>query len=410
MINPTFGPAQPVPTQPKAKASELKIPQEIGRGTILAMAVAAGAAVANLYYNQPMLEMIEKDMGRTGVSLVPTVTQLGYAAGLFLLVPLGDVLERKRLIILQFLVLALALVGAAVAPGGWSLVAASALIGLSSTVAQQIVPFAAHLSNPDKRGATVGTVVSGILSGILLSRTISGYVGSTLGWREMFWIGAPIALLAAATVQLTLPKSQPDQKVSYGALLHSLAGLWREFPALRLAAVSQALVFGAFSAFWTVLAFRLQQPQFGYGAEVAGLFGLLGLTGILAAPISGRIADKRGPHTVIAVGAVLTLVSWVIFGLWTSIAGLIVGVVVLDFAMQGSMVSNQHVIYALRPEARSRLNTIFMGSMFLGGAAGSALATFLWPYGWAAVSAGGALAGLVAAGLQLNSIRKRAAR
>lgn len=379
------------------------------RATTFAMAAAAGIAVANIYYNQPMLGLIEKDLPGPLTGLIPTATQLGYAAGLFLLVPLGDIVDRRRQIAIQFGALAVALALAAVAPNAALVVLASLAVGLAATVAQHIVPFAAHLSSPEKRGATVGTILSGILTGILLSRTLAGFVATHGGWREMFWLGVPMALVAGALMYFTLPRAEPDSKLRYGELLGSIRHLWRDYPALRLAAFTQALIFAAFTVFWTVLAFRLQSPAYGLGADVAGLFGIVGAVGIFAAPLAGRFADKRGATPVVILGALLMLAAWILFGVWISIAGLVVGVIVLDFAMQSALVSNQHIVFSLNPEARARLNTVLMGSMFLGGAFGSAAGSAAWEAaGWTGVVALGSGLGAVAAGLQLLSLRRKA--
>ncbi|MBN3754781.1 MFS transporter [Paraburkholderia sp. Tr-20389] len=365
----------------------------ISLGLTLIMAVTCGMAVANIYYNQPMLGIIESTfpLQRSLTGFVPTMTQLGYALGLLLLVPLGDRIERRRLIVIQFVALALSLAAVALSPDAWSLVFASALVGVSSSVAQQILPFAAALASPARRGATIGIVMSGLLCGILFGRALAGAVAVHFGWRAMFWLGMLLAILAGLVLAVSLPKSPPKTQATYGELLRSLAALWREEPQLRNATMIQACVFGSFSALWTTLALQLDS-QYHLGADVAGLFGIIGAVGVLFAPIAGRIADRRGPHFVIGLASVTMIASWAVFCVWGMVAGLVAGVVLLDFGAQGSQVSNQHVIQALRPEARNRLNAILMGGMFLGGAAGSAAASFAWNQaGWTAVCALGAI-------------------
>ncbi|WP_112175082.1 MFS transporter [Paraburkholderia unamae] len=374
------------------------------------MAITCGMAVANIYYNQPMLGIIESTFPhqRALTGFVPTTTQLGYALGLLLLVPLGDRIERRRLIVIQFVALALSLAAVALSPDAWSLVFASALVGISSSVAQQILPFAAALASPERRGATIGTVMSGLLCGILFGRALAGAVAVHFGWRAMFWLGVLMAILAGLVLAVTLPKSPPKTQASYGELLRSLAALWREEPQLRTATMVQACVFGSFSVLWTTLALQLAS-RYHLGADVAGLFGIIGAVGVLFAPIAGRIADRRGPHFVIGLASVTMIASWVVFGVWGMVAGLVAGVVLLDFGAQGSQVSNQHVIQALRPEARNRLNAILMGGMFLGGAVGSAAASLAWDLaGWTTVCALGAMFAATAFGVHAKGRRSAA--
>ena len=390
-------------TQPDAVVTPLKA------RTVFAMAMACGLAVANIYYNQPMLALIEHQFASvTTIGMIPTATQLGYALGLLLLVPLGDLVERRRLIIVQFLILTIALAGAALAPGPWSLVVASFFVGTFATVAQQIVPLAVTLSPTALRGRTIGKVMSGLLCGILFSRTLSGFVATYLGWRAMFWISVPLALFGAALMAIALPRSEPTTYLRYPTLLYSLRKLWCAQPLLRRATLTQAALFASFISFWTILSLHLAEPPYGYGPYVAGLFGIVGAVGVFAAPLAGHLADRRGPLLVIVIGAVVTIASWLMFGIWGMLTGLIVGVVFLDFGVQSSLVSNQHVIYALDESARSRLNTLFMGGMFLGGSVGSTAATMAWRQeGWLGTCVIGLVFALLALIFQLAGLRVR---
>ncbi|GHG88979.1 MFS transporter [Comamonas sp. JC664] len=372
----------------------------LSAGLVWLMAAASGATVANLYYNQPLLGDIGAALGASGsaLGLVPMLTQVGYAVGMLFIVPLGDSLERRRVIVTMTALVALALVGVAFAPTLHWLVAASFLVGVTTIIPQLLVPFAAHLAPAAQRGRVVGTVMSGVLMGILLSRTAAGFVGTHLGWRTMFWIAAGLMLALAVVLRFTLPSQPPVASMPYPQLLRSLVDLARTEPVLRLHAVLGALSFGAFSVFWSTLALYLQSLPQRYDAQVAGLFGVVGVAGAAVAPLVGRYADQRGDRRINAGAIVVLLLSFVVMwplGRW--LWGMALGVVLLDLGVQANQISNQTRVYSLRPEARSRLNTLYMVTYFAGGAAGSWLGTFAWTHwGWTGVCASGAALCVVA--------------
>jgi len=377
------------------------IPEPIGpngsltRGLLFLLAATAGLSVANIYYNQPLLSEFRQSFpgGANWIGAVPTATQLGYAAGMFFLAPLGDRFQRRTLILLQIAGLCIMLVAAALAPNLATLVVASLFIGILSTIAQQVLPLAAELSAPTERGAAVGFVMSGLLLGILLARTVSGVLAGHFGWRMVFGTAVATMLVLGAIIAQRLPRRTPSSSLPYGALLMSLWHLVREEPVLRNASLTGAALFAAFSAFWSVLALLLSGAPFNLGPEAAGLFGIVGAAGALVAPFAGRSADTRGPNAVIKLALWLTALSFLIFaGSAHSLSGLIVGVLVLDIGVQAAQISNQSRIYAIRPEARSRINTIYMVAYFIGGALGSAAGAFAWRHaGWLGVSCFGLL-------------------
>ena len=360
------------------------------------MSLTCGLVVANIYYNQPLLAAI----GRTfripdsQASLVATATQVGYTLGMLLVVPLGDMLERKRLMLWLLAGAAGCLLLAAKAPTFGLLAAASVLLGVCSAVPQLLLPMAAHLAPEADRGRIVGRIMSGLLIGILASRTVSGYLGAHLGWRAVFELGAGVMVVLGGLLAWRLPQDRPQFQGSYGALLGSLRTLVREQPQLRRSALVGGLLFASFSVFWTTLAFFLESPAYRYGSDVAGFFGLVGAFGALAAPLAGRAADTRGPRYAITVGLVLALASFgVLGGGGYYLAGLVAGVILLDVGVQAAHISNQTLVFSLVPEARSRLNTVYMTGYFTGGSVGSVLGGLAWTHaGWPGVCAlGGVL-------------------
>ncbi len=379
----------------------------LSKETLGLMTVATGLFVASIYYNQPMLGILAREFnaGVGGVSLVAVATQVGYAAGLVLLASLGDCFERRRLISITTVALSLSLALAALAPGLGTLVAASLCIGLLATVAQQVVPMAAHLASEHQRGQVVGTVMAGLLSGILLARTVSGLVSEYGSWREMFGLASVATLLMGVVLAVRLPRVEPAAVISYQQTLLSLVRLIRTHRTLRQAGLVQGLLFGAFVAFWANIALFLEQPPFSKGSTVTGLLGLLGVAGVLMAPVAGRLADRRGQSRgkVVAWGAAAVSVSFVLFGVFrTSWAALLAGIVLMDVGLQAAMISNQARVYSLDASARSRLNTVFMTTMFMGGSLGAAIGSQAFArIGWAGVCVLGALCSALALAVEL---------
>ncbi|HEY5428603.1 MAG TPA: MFS transporter [Solirubrobacteraceae bacterium] len=372
----------------------------ISRGLVLLLAVSCGAAAANLYYAQPLLHTLSGALHVPGATagLLITISQLGFVVGLAFLVPLGDLRERRGLITTTLLVTAAGMAVAAVAPTFAVFGAALAVVGVSSVVAQVIVPMSSSLSADHERGQVVGTVMSGLLIGILLARTVSGLIAAAFGWRVVFWFAAVAMVALAVTLRRALPKIPPTTELSYRGLLRSVLSLVAQEPVLRQRMLIGALDFGCFSTLWTSLAFLLSAAPYHYGNAVIGLFGLVGVLGAGAASMAGRLADRGRGGSTTTITLVLMLASWAILALGTSsVIALIAGIAVLDLGVQGLHISNQSAIYALRPEARSRLTTAYMVAYFLGGAVASALSSALYAAdGWTGVCILGASSALLA--------------
>ncbi len=358
----------------------------ISKDLIFVMAVAAGGTVANNYYNQPLLGDIAQTYGvsASAVGLVAAATQIGYSLGLLFLAPLGDRFNRKRIILFQSAGLVLALLAAAASPTLAWLVAASLAVGLMTTIVQQLIPFAAHLAGDANRGRIVGTVMTGLTIGILLARTLSGFVGQHLGWQAMFAIAAGIAALIGLLLAWQLPNSHSTSELSYGRLLGSLWSLVRSQPVLREAAVVGALWFACFNVFWATLALHVEQPPFHLTSEGAGLFGLIGVVGATTARVSGQLADRIGPRRIIGLALLAILAAFAIMALWgDTFPGLIAGIILLDAGVFGAQIPNQTRVFALVPEARSRINSVYMVCYYGGGALGSASGSWAWAAaGW----------------------------
>jgi predicted MFS family arabinose efflux permease len=358
------------------------------RGLTLLMAVACGLTIANLYYCQPLLTQMGASLSaeRAG-AYIPTLTQVGAMFGMGLFVPLGDILERRRLIVSVCCALAATLMAYSAAPTFLWLAIASVCLGLTCIVPHLILPFAAQIARPEDRGRVLGTVLSGLLIGILCARTFSGFLGAALGWRAVYIASAGFMLVLAAILHKMLPESHPTIDLTYPKLLESIVSLLRRLSELREASLIGGMLFGAFSAFWATLIFRLGTPPFHYGSRVAGLFGLIGVAGAAAAPIVGRLADRRGARETVEISLFITAAAYVVFWAFgSSMWGLVAGVILMDLGVQAGHVSNQTRIYALLPEARSRLNTVYMVTYFLGGALGSALGAYGWNLaGWSGV-------------------------
>lgn len=369
---------------------------------VLLFALCCGAIVANLYYAQPIIELIAPDVGLDAerASLIVSLTQIGYALGLLFLVPLADLLESRRLMLITTAAALLCLLAAAFATQPGLFLGLALLIGLSSVSVQMLIPLAANLAPEASRGRVVGNIMSGLLLGILLARPLASLVAGEFGWRAVYLMAASLMLLISLVIATTIPRHAPAHRASYGQLLASLVQLLRRYPILRRRALYQGLMFASFSLFWTAAPLELAR-HLGLSQQDIALFALAGAIGAVAAPIAGHLADAGHTYRASLVALLLAPLAFVPDLLSDGLGwvGLVATAIVLDFAVQMSMVLGQRSIYALEPQSRARLNALYMTSIFIGGAIGSALASPIYEqFGWqgaALLGAGLPLLGLL---------------
>lgn len=372
----------------------------ISRTVIWLMSVISGLVVANNYYNQPLLALISEDLHvpEAAASKISVLTQLGYAAGLLLIVPLGDKLFRKKLILVDLVLVFASLLWMTFAQELWMLYVASLLIGATSVIPQLFVPIAAELSSDKEKSSNIGIVMSGLLLGILLSRFVGGIVGEMWGWRAMFGIAAGIMILVWIAVYKMLPDLKPNFKGTYGELMKSVFHLAKTQPVLRLASFRGAMAFGSMCALFTTLVFHMEKPPFNAGSSVVGSFGLAGAVGALAAAKVGKLQRFLDLNRIILYSLLIVLGSWAFtYFAGETYWGLIVGVILVDLGVQSSHIMNQTNYFLIKSNAVNRLNTVYMVSYFIGGSLGTWTASVAWQYAqWSGVCLVGATMGVLA--------------
>ncbi|MEY0056705.1 MFS transporter [Providencia rettgeri] len=368
---------------------------ELTTGLTILMAIATGLVVASNYYAQPLLDTIAGQFNLTTnmAGFIVTAAQLGYAAGLLFLVPLGDLFERKRLILTMTFLSALGLLITALSNNIWQILLGTALTGLFSVVAQVLIPLAASIAKPHKRGKAVGMIMSGLLLGILLARTVSGAVAMVGGWRAIYWVAFALLMLLMIVLAIKLPRYHQKANLNYFQLIGSIGRLFFGTPVLAVRASLGALSFANFGLLWTAMAFLLASPPFSYSEGTIGLFGLVGAAGANMASQAGHLVDKGKGKLITTIGLVLLLLSWIPIGLAKySLVAFIIGILVLDLAVQAVHVTSQSTLYRILPEARNRLTAGYMTSYFIGGALGSLLSGYAYEHaGWEGVAIAGAI-------------------
>ena len=359
----------------------LKENQGIPASLLWTLSVIAALSVANLYYNQPLLNQISKDLAVSEftANLIPMTTQLGYALGLLFIIPLGDLYERRTIITVNFLLLAFSMCAIAISPDIHYVLAASVITGICSVMPQIFIPIASQFSHPDHKARNVGILVSGLLTGILGSRVISGIVGEYWGWRTMYYIASALMICCLFIVRKTLPEMPSNFKGTYKGLMSSLLKLFASLPAIRIVSIRAALCFGSFLTLWACLAFKLSGAPFYAGNNIIGLLGLCGIAGALTASFVGSYVRKCGVRNLNYIGDALMILAWIIMlVLQDYYIGFIIGIIIIDIGMQCVQISNQTCALSLAPQAANRANTIFMTTYFIGGSIGTVLAGSSW--------------------------------